>query len=70
MAVKEELREFYGETTQGVLTFRELGFTKVYMETFGNATEAAWQVYDCSNRNSAKSLGYKVKKRILNKLSR
>lgn len=38
------------------LTIKQKKWIKAYMET-GNATEAAMQVYDCSDRNSARAIG-------------
>lgn len=52
------------------MTLRQMRFTRVYFETMGNATEAAWQAYNCSSRDSAKALGYKVKRIVIDKLQR
>lgn len=38
------------------LTFKQRKWLQIYLET-GNATEAAMQVYDCKDRNSAKVIG-------------
>jgi phage terminase small subunit len=50
------------------LTPKQVRFAKVYLETLGNATEAAWQAYNCSSRDSAKALGYRVKRQIIHRL--
>ena len=39
------------------LTIKQRKFIKLYLE-LGNATEAAFRVYDCKNRDSAKQIGY------------
>ena len=39
-----------------VLTIKRRKFLEVYIET-GNATEAAFQAYDCKDRKSAKAVG-------------
>jgi hypothetical protein len=39
------------------LTLKQRKWMKIYLEC-GNATEAAMQVYDCKDRNSAKQIGY------------
>ena len=38
-------------------TFKQRKWLKIYLEV-GNATEAAMQVYDCKNRDSAANIGY------------
>jgi len=39
------------------LTLKQRKWLKLYLE-LGNATEAAMQVYDCKDRNSAAQIGY------------
>ena len=39
------------------LTLKQRKWLKLYLE-IGNATEAAMQVYDCKDRDSAKSMGW------------
>ncbi len=65
--IDNKLKDFFMGLELNNMTMRELRFIKVYLETSGNATEAAWQVYNCSNRDSAKALGYKVKRRLFYK---
>lgn len=38
------------------LTLKQQRFLEVYLET-GNATEAAWQAYDCKSRDVANAIG-------------
>lgn len=38
------------------LTLKQRKWLQAYLET-GNATEAAWQVYDCKDRDSASAIG-------------
>jgi hypothetical protein len=44
------------EVKQLDLTLKQRKWLKIYLE-IGNATEAAMQVYDCKDRDSAKSIG-------------
>ena len=39
------------------LTLKQRKWIKIYLET-GNATEAAMQVYDCKDRNTAANIGW------------
>jgi len=43
--------------TQDDLTLKQRKWLKLYLE-LGNATEAAMQVYDCKDRDVAKSIGW------------
>lgn len=42
--------------TECGLTLKQIKFVKVYLEE-GNATEAAWQAFDCKDRNIASAIG-------------
>ena len=41
------------------LTPKQLKFVEAYVETRGNAPEAALQAYNCSNRNSARVIAHR-----------
>lgn len=41
------------------LTPKQLKFVEAYIETRGNAPEAALQAYNCSSRNSARVMAHK-----------
>ncbi len=50
------LNQLTTPTPESNLTFKQRKWLKIYSQ-IGNATEAAMQVYDCKDRDSAKSIG-------------